>query len=581
LGLAIPDQIYPSGPSFNADPRKVEHWLDSLPKAHIGETSRLVYNAIVELNHLELSTQHRHEVLELFSQTIDYVVSSLKKYYVGQSFPLSQKKYKIAKLARELLTEYATGYKIVIETLLGQGLAGATDHNLLTASICRTLQYHRAILLNAYLIYSASPENLWAETHKLYRYSYTSDIHLTPVESTIFTEQQHTIDSLYKEILLLALVNPYQLAQEEIEKIAQTLPFWTPYCTLTNLEDPDHPPGLFAVNLELDEPPAYFAYCSTNPYDCLILDTTELAAQLRELLTITDSGGRPEHFAPALRAMSISTLKRVLMSWGLLSKRNFRRRGKSSEVLITLGLTATHRFVRQMQVAGGHGNGNDQYHPDYHSEPVIGADGSGLYPDIWDFDDEHDTRMGIASRTKNRSDASQTAQLLKDAQQFNITNESAGGYCLLWQQSEFDSLKVGDLVCIHHSRAVDGDYNICVIRWMKSINHVMVLGVEVLSPYAEAVGAKLADESNKASDYFGSLLLPQIHAVKRPVTLITPTLFRTGDVLRLKTHAGEQTIRLTQLQQTTKTFKQFQFVNVGAQTTTEDNSDFESIWASL
>ena len=45
--------------------------------------------------------------------------------------------------------------------------------------------------------------------------------------------------------------------------------------------------------------------------------------------------------------LSHDLLKRLLIAWGVVSKRNFPRSDKQEEVQITLGLSATHEFISQ------------------------------------------------------------------------------------------------------------------------------------------------------------------------------------------------------------------------------------------
>jgi len=589
LGLSIPAQRYPSGPSFYNQPRKVEQWIAALPRAHLGETSRLLYSALRELNQFQLPADTRLHVLEALREPTLYAIQSLCKHVIGQPFPLSPKRSKICQLIKELGSELAVGFKVVVETALGQG-GYAPDARPVLLGMYRAIEMNHLLLQSTYLCYAPYPEQTWRENHTLYRYAYEHGTHALPVIHEQNRGAHHTIEDIYKQALLMALVNPYQLSQDDIQRIGSSLPFWAASCLLIPLGKGDELPGLFAVDLERDEPPAYHAQLRGRMGPCLMLDTHLLAQQLRELLsapTTTTSTIYP----PEVCNLSQDTLRRMLLSWGLLSKRNFPRRGKSSQVQVALGLTATHKLL-QSRLPGSQRAAQDPSRTarraTYSAQPIPGADGQGLYPESWDLTDS----TTVSSIYQRKTTGAPLTFILGDSaaasrdhgpQVFNVTNESAGGYCLLWNQRGSTAINVGDLVCLHPKRDMVNTPNICVVRWMKSFADRMVLGVEILSPSAEPATARILRSDGTQSEPLESLILPPVAAVGRPTTLITSSLCRSGDILVLESAAGNMLVQLTHLQQTTRSFREFQFINYHPEETsqTEEPAGFDALWSSL
>lgn len=590
LGLTIPTLTHTKGPTFDAQPKKVEAWIGALPRAHVGETSRLIYNALHEANRTDLPPDQRFAVLELFFEPMDYVIKSLRKHFLGSPFPLSQKSSKVAALVRELLTEYAAGYKIIIEKQLS-GRAVAPDNRYLLRSVYRAIEYLSLLSFHCYQTYSPHSAGTWLEIHKLYGFSRTANTHHSalPDLQHMFL-QPDSIDDLYKQQLLLALVNPYQLSQEDIESIYACLSFWSTHAVLSQTEDHGEPAGLFAVNLDDDSPPAYYAFRPGQHSQCLILDTTDLAAYARQLLR----HGGAEHITIAIgndaRRLANDTVKRMLLSWGSLSKRGFKRRGTSSRTHVIIGLSAIHDALRGTAAKPGRAARPEsiaaELRSTFTSQSVVGADGSGAYPEMWDFTSASQTELrhekdGSFSRVQKRQDLNRGATAPVELQTFNITNESAGGYCLLWKQKIAGNLKVGELLCMREPNEELETYNICVVRWMKNIGDMMVMGVEILAANAEPVAVKLVDESGQRSTaYTRGLILPAVDALQRPATLVTSTLFRSNDPVMLKSTASEQKAKLEDMSQLTTAFKQFRFVLEHESNAVEANG-FESIWASI
>lgn len=594
LGLSIPNQVYPKEPGFDTHPKKVEDWIGTLPRAHVGETSRLVYNAIVEINRLEISPEQRFSILEQLHEPMSYVFLSLRRHYIGQYFPLTQKCAKVAALAHEIMQEYATGYKIVIEKLLS-GRFIANDNRFLVRATYRAIEMLGLLSFNCYQTYSPHTVGLWSELHKLYEFSrHNNTNHHSLTDLPHMLPQPETVDELYKQQLLLALVNPYQLTQEDCESIYACLSFWANYAILSEPLDINSPAGIFAVNLESDAPPTYYAYGSTRPGHCLILDTAELANHGRQLL----HNGEPEHITIAMgneaRRLSIITVKRMLLSWGALSKRGFKRRGTSSQTRVFIGLSLIHDiFVesRQTQTRNKKAVGEGEFDSTFTSQSVVNADGEGVYPDTWDFDANLQTELrhekdGSFTRTPTRQALNRPAKTNAPtvAQTFNITNESAGGYCLLWKHKLSGNLKVGELICMHQSDNAVESYNICVVRWMKNIGEMMVMGVEILSATADPIIVSGVNEEGEPTEsQTRGLLLPAIDALHRPASLVTSTQFRSGDVVSFESGNGQIRVKLKGLSQLTAAFKQFRFESVTQESVSAECEEkgFESIWTSI
>lgn len=590
LGLTIPAQSPAKEPALDPQPRKVEEWIASLPRAHVGETSRLVYTALNTFNRIEMPPDQRFAVLELFFEPLHYVVKSLRKHFIGSPFPLSQKSAKVAALVRELLNEYATGYKIVVEKILG-GRSVSPDNRILVRSVYRAIEYLSILSLNCYQTYAPQGNGVWSEIHKLYGFSRSANTqHSGLSDLPHMFQQPDNIDDLYKQQLLLALVNPYQLSQDDIDAIYTCLAYWATYAVLSEPANINEPPGIFAVNLQSDAPPAYYAYFSGQQEDCLILDTTDLASHVRQLLR----GDGNEFITVAVgneaRRLSNDTVKRMLLSWGALSKRGFKRRGTSSSTEVIIGLSAIHDLLRTMASKRARGGKPDalaaELSSTFTSQSVVSADGSGAYPEFWDFNGPSQTELrhdksGAFHRVQKSQQLNASSADQSSGQIFNITNESAGGYCLLWKQKLSGNLRVGELLCLHEQNESFKNFTICVVRWMKHVGEMMVMGVEILSAGAEPVAVRLEKETAQRTTAFTrGLVLPAVEALNRPATLVTSTQFRSGDAVILKSVGSEYKAQLQSLSQLTATFKQFGFLKEAPKEPME-KTGFESIWNSI
>lgn len=551
-------------PSFDANPTAVARWVETLPTVNIGETARRLYEALGDLSQQSMPPAQRFKALELLRPQVFYVLEALKKHIIGQSFPLGDKPRKVARLARELLRELGDGYKIlVMEETAGNG---RRDTRTLTTGLHRAMQCLAQLLLKAYQTYAPHPEGVWSDIHQLYHYSETQDLHRTPVpvdapEGT----PPSSIETLYKQILLLALACPYRMRHGEAEEVQSRLERWAEHSRLNSMALPGHQPGLFMTNLASDEPPMYRSLRQGGENDalCRALDTAELAEDIRAALSTL-----PEE--QPIPAPLEHTLRRLMLAWGVMPKRRFSRSQQSARVAVAMGLAASHHFISgeaAFSVAAGHLEKGYQERPRFQPDTVNSE--RGRAPDLWELEPvpmnqgtplQSDQRYRVEIPTGLEEDIVEPAFQSHD---WHMINVSAGGYCLLWDRLENSRAQVGELVGIRELDDPDSfHWRLGVVRWMKT-NTGLELGVQMLSPGAVAVGARPYPAISQDPHFSRALLLPEIRALQQPATLLlTAPPFRVGGSAIINSHGREVKVKLHKMVENTGSFAQFQFVTL-------------------
>ena len=94
--LKVPEQKTASLSFCDTTPKAFRAWVDQLPMANIGESSRQLYHAIIELNHLFLTPQMRIQYLEAIRGSIHFVCNELSRHFLGLAVALPEKQRKIA-----------------------------------------------------------------------------------------------------------------------------------------------------------------------------------------------------------------------------------------------------------------------------------------------------------------------------------------------------------------------------------------------------------------------------------------------------------------------------------------------------
>lgn len=119
--LRVPEQKTASLSFCQTSPKAFRDWVNQLPMANIGEASRQLYHAIIELNHLFIAPQQRLQLLELIRPKIHFVCSELSRHYLGLAVALPEKQRKVANLSQALQLHAASGYKLCVHEFLDNG----------------------------------------------------------------------------------------------------------------------------------------------------------------------------------------------------------------------------------------------------------------------------------------------------------------------------------------------------------------------------------------------------------------------------------------------------------------------------
>lgn len=574
--------------------------------ANTRETSRLVYGALREINRLELEPQTRFTALESFRTPTRHIADILRKHFVGQPFPLPQKKQKVAEFARELQAEMALGYKIIVKELIGTaasrgiGKLGGEVKTLLTVSSHRAMYYLGRVLLHTYFVYGACPANLWKEIHQLYLCAHTHKLDAKAVRDPQGRlVQESSIGTLYKQILLLALAGPYRMRQGEVEQVDIALEAWAPHTRLLSAADAAGKQALFAVLLDGDDQPRYFEQDTADAGQyCRVLDTVGLARVVRDYIAASNVGaeGKPKKESSALPVpLSEDVLKRLMLAWGVMSKRSFSRTHTASRVLMASGLSAVHHYISGegpfapgCHNAGGSGGGPHGTRAQFSSRAVRTETDSR--PDVWEF------IYSGGRKAEKKGDAAPHSAPPRPGTGgefptyvWNRLNESAGGVCLLWEDESPSKAQVGELICLQQLEpgAAPDRWEIGVIRWMKhTAGKGLELGVQMLAPGGRAIATKACKADGRCGEYLRSLLLPELPALQQPETVITPAFpYRVGNPVIINDNGRGRRVELVKMLEGTGLFAQFQFAEHEQSGRAESDQsadrpgDFDSVWS--
>ncbi|MBV1774484.1 hypothetical protein KSF73_02020 [Burkholderiaceae bacterium DAT-1] len=446
-------------------------WLVSLPPSEVHDSARAIFDALTSLNRTRMDADDRLKLLELYQVSIDMLEAPLESVFTSVAQPARERARAAGLLARNLQLEMANGYKLVLREKLSARFT-LSNRNI-PLLIQKLLAVHAKLMWICSKNYLSVPDGVWLEVHQICHYAIQQRMLDGPeqVERPILT-----IGGYYKQILLLALADPYRYQPHELDKIRELI---LHYGSLANISlagesRAEGLGGMFAVKLDRDQPPQFYDPGLLDEFDtpAILLDSSDMAQMLRRVESAAEL--KIQSIADKTRAFaSLDLLRRVIRQWSIAPKRVFQRISPDARVSTCTGL----RSVTQLLGSQTHATG---------AEPVR----SILPP----------------------------PSLMHECK---VLNESPCGFALrLSPVPQHCTCRVGDVVVV---RAVDTRWMPGVLRWMQTVDQgaALEIGVQIIAPTADVVDIRPAT-SNGEGAFQTALSLPEVSVLDQPALLVAP-----------------------------------------------------------
>ncbi|VXC15854.1 Molecular chaperone [Pseudomonas sp. 8Z] len=593
LSLRVPTPDKQSLSFCDGTPRDLKRWISDLPKANLGETARQLYQSLVELNQLQTPSENRLQLLELLRPEVYFVCQHLERHFLNQAIVLDERPRKVANLCQALQNHLAIGYKLIITRITER--TGKDRDQALALTLQRAMHSLCSPLIRASQLYCPVPEGLWLELHQLYRIACQQRLQRQLVRDPLARSSQGlSPEQTYITALLLGCARTNQMRQNGIARLAEALEQWS---SLVKLQPGDAPSSLFVLAPQVDGPPRYKSlYPSNELHNLLGIDPQPLVDAIKHYLALPEEQ-RARASLPMSEGISLDLLQHVAAAWGDIAERTFQRTPGQGNLTLCIGMTALHFFL-----AG------QRSFADLLRRPVeLGAavfKPSTGETDIWAnaFDAQrtsteeiHFEEIQYTQVTPGEQpEAPQSSHETYPTYPLAIVNHSPGGYCLSWPKDVPSQLQAGELLGIQDSPSQG--WSVAIVRWIRQVRGGGTqMGIELIAPHAQPCGLQLVRKAEQNSQYLRALLLPEIAAISRPASLITPRLpFQEGSKVLINNHGEEHRAVLTRRQISTGSFSQFEYHRVGGNNgiagkpvtassgqSAADEEDFDSLWKSL
>lgn len=516
----------------------VQDWADNLKATKVLQTSAMLYKAVPEIPKLQTDYKTRFEMLETLRPSVQYCILGLQKTFLNQPLTLPAAAQKSAIVAQSLQKNMIDGYLVTIFEVVKKGKAGDQTYDLLAHAVHRAINGIALLFFRNYQIYAKTPASLWSTLNILYLIAEHYQITNRPIKDpTLKHRPALTISSVYTRALMMATAKTNQVGQSDIQLAFDTFEIWNQLVKINRGLTSDAE-NFLVVNLLSSEGPVNKSSIKDPSKGSYIeLDFKSLLSQLSKQSVAREdvvSGGGS---ATVPRDFPESLLNHLINTWGAVAQRKYNRRALDATAEICVGLSDCHFYVC---------NGQDfEYFirstSDLHMQKVSRFS-SGLTPA---------SKLGDQSKT----DSVPIFRVL-------LQNDSAGGYCMLWQEDIPSKVHAGEIVGVRETGK--RTWSIGVIRWIKQLKNASQLGVQILAnnakPYALAQNL-----DGGYYEFMRALFLPPTKFGHGHPTLLTASNpFREQDSVKLLDGEKEWRAKLDKVVFSTKSLQQFRFRKLDA-----------------
>lgn len=577
---------------FSLSASAAESWLETLPRANVGETTRHLYQALSELSHVRCKGKDRFEILEKIRPHVHYITEGLSQHYLNKSIVLDTKSEKIVQLADTLNTLLALGYcQSFVSLELEPRLIKPKD--TLASCLHRALSEYSSVLLRCYQLYRAAPRRFWQNLHHLYRSAQMHKLGRQRVND--HSRGSSTVEQAYIKPLMLSCSRCSQLSPRYIQQVFLALDFWS---SKVELRDRRLESCVFLLDPNQDQAPVYRELADKAPGPSWLgLDTGALQGGSARLLHAIPANSK------ALQHIKLpeQVLNQLSMAWSAATTRAAERIACDDEALIAVGMNPSHFYVANQTDFGDFSSSRSsqaqsspfEIKPSDNGDPWSQHGGR----DTRDYDidhhwtSDHEQAGLVEDISYSLPDANSANSKSESAYQYvraRLMDSSNSGYRIEWPDTIASRIRTGEVIGV---KTDDYDnWRVAVVRWLRSDgSHQM--GVEIIASVATAYSARPIQAGLPSGDFQRALLIPPREGDRSPLIMLTNIAdFASNQAVELLRPDHSTRIKLDDMVDSSAAYKLFTFHELSPPTTAkpapsntdekrdDDGSQFSNLW---
>ena len=524
-----------------ANIKDLNEWVTTLSIMQLGDTSKALFTAILELNELKCSETLRFDLIQTLHPTINNVLASLEKNFFNQGVISTDRNEHIIELAMLLRCYFASIYLNIAqnshEQLQHQKFslfAYKQKKNLQTARTLSTfhaLKQLTSLLYQQHMLYSEPLKGQWLIAHQLYETAVQHKYHLTNINHIQGIHHPlANINHAYAQLILLDILNTNQIRQSEIQALFQCSFDWA---RMIHILPKDTALTKYVVDPNKDHPPVYNTKRSSNFNPSIFIGTQALLEHVTATMHKNAqyiSKNEKFYLSPALK-FHVQTIL------GTTAQRRHERYEYNAELQICFGLSTAHFYLSKAK----------------NFEETLQLNHN------YNLQSESKVLSNLEKIEQQTSSYQRLSRESKTIYQTTVLDISVNGYRIKWSGEAPKNLRTGEYILVKET--LHGQWRGGVIRWIKqSTEKSLELGLEILSQAMFPCAVHIQAERH-TRNYHPALLLQTQNLEEIQNTLILPgsQIFREQQTIHLRLGTEEIKVYLLKAQLITQSFIQFHF----------------------
>jgi len=522
--------------SAHLDIDSIRSWVEDMSHSDLSECGEQVQELLQQIIHLSLNNEKRFLLLNEIQPTVRTITTNLITASVQGLLCEFPKNKKLAQDLKKIYQCCALAYGMVADDI---NYTTQTSQTTIVTALYAALDSLAVLVRDLYSIYAPIPSGVWRQIHQLYGLAVKNGID-TYVLSGVnhHATSKVNIEDRYKSLLLFSLANPYQFSSQDHFTLENAIANWINYATLEKIAlNTSGSYSMIKVCLNEDKPPTARIDVAQSVGPFIFLNTDKLIARLKFSLRYAADNNDPS----ALQWLQPESVIHLLSAWAVQTEMRFGENRQRQCIPVSVGLGVVGSFGLIFNAKTQESKCDALKVSRYYESSQLFIQKTAALPHL-----KGSGEQDVSSLERNSS--SIVAQ-----GKSRLMDKSDNGFCLLYEVDRRSNIVVGQLITVNYVMSNMPFIASCVVRWKKHVDQFLLLGLEIITKYADPAIALNAIEEQPTEQPV--LILPQNNQEQNFKRLIAAADFECGCEYALLSADGEEKVKLTGVPLKKDTFK--------------------------
>lgn len=521
----------------------LQYWLAQLPSIQLGDSSKNLLHAIIEISELECEDSVRFDFIQSLHLSVEQALSLLEKHFLDGLYSVTNYNEHSVDLAQQFRCYLARIYLNIalnVDQQLNENKFSLFAfrqkknlHNIRTLSTYYALEQISLLKYQQMVLYKNALIGQWRIGHRLFNLAEQNDFYQEDINHLQGAAHPlKNIDQVYSQITLMDILNTHQIRPIEIHALYQCTFQWV---KLTRISRHQTNLTRYVIQTDNDFPPVFNNIKPKKDENIFFVETQSLLEHIN-LANLPNN----KHISSTERHyLSPSLIFHVQNLLNNMPERRYERYDFTSNIQLVFGLQTAHFYLSHAT----------PFNQTLQLDSAIDVQQStSKFLSTWNSE--------VITTQHNYQTLDQEAKQIYSC---TIMDISINGYRIRWSNMPPKQLRAGEFILVQESEK--SPWRGGVIRWLKqSSDRYFEFGIEILSQEMTPCSVQLSAERNSLL-YHPALILKNEVLNTAHLSIIVPgsQTFKSQQGISLRFGKKQIKIYLTECKLVSQSFTQLDF----------------------